>query len=197
LAYEWWLEVEQNRIDFPAASGNISFSIDARYPFPLPAGESVSRQVHLAYQLQDNSITLTNDPQDGMFTVWLNLRVADTGGRSVVRRRPLTFQGNYVVIGGGFGASAADCMETIINFARDDRLSAGINLTDRELSIPSSAAELINLITQVMKFDDHEENQQAKEQLMVVAQYLYGGQIGEAIHSPERINAWLDERRKV
>ncbi|HEX8177268.1 MAG TPA: hypothetical protein VF543_19425 [Pyrinomonadaceae bacterium] len=104
-------------IPLTGTSGAVDIpDVTCTYAAPLSTGGAkVTQSVHLEYQLNGTALQLRNRPEDGNFAVYLEATVRDctgavvTGGSSVSPKAWVYFDGNAVVIGGGYEADYQEC----------------------------------------------------------------------------------------
>ena len=89
------------------------------YPFPSPNGSIVTGvDLHIGTSTSGNSIQLTNTPAEGNYLFTLKARVQDSLGTLLEASTYVQFEGDAVVIGGGYADYVSYCMAKFSQFMR-------------------------------------------------------------------------------
>lgn len=118
LAPEYRLNVGGNAYPLTGNSGTISIpNVQCHYPMPLATGgTAVTQTVHVGYSISGSQVTLTNDPVEGNYSLYLYAKAKDPDGAYVKKNgvaietwKHVQFQGNHVAIGGGYSQDVQEC----------------------------------------------------------------------------------------
>lgn len=125
LQYEWKMSAgrilgldlyeQGDEVAIPEnASGTITIpKVNTLYPFPLPGGNYVTQNVHLAYEISGDTIKLTNTPKEGNYFIWLHVKATDPMGHTAETTVQGHFEGDTVKLEGGYEKDLAECLDLI------------------------------------------------------------------------------------
>lgn len=101
LTLNWWLQALPRTAPVPltGSSGTVSLFVSRHYPFPLPWGAALDGSVEVGYTLKGDTVTLTNVPEQGVYSFSLHARATEDGAELDAQESPL-FEGHTVVIEG-------------------------------------------------------------------------------------------------
>jgi hypothetical protein len=99
-----------NDPDVPS-QGNVAIpSQTVEYPFPSPNGSIVAGvDIHVGYSTSGLGIQLANHPDEGNYAFTLKASVEDSRGKLLDTQTYVQFQGDAVVMGGGYNEFVSDC----------------------------------------------------------------------------------------
>jgi hypothetical protein len=108
-------------VPLTGTSGQVTLPVDALFPMPLPGGTTVTEQARIAYTISGNLVELTNVPADGDYQVDLDITATDCSGFVVTRSVPIEFNGDVVVLGGGYYAKHRLCIRAFLDKIERER----------------------------------------------------------------------------
>jgi hypothetical protein len=173
---------ESAKVPLAGQSGTVSIpQVATHYPFPLPDGTIVTKDVNIDYLMSGDAIKLTNKPEDGNFDFWLHVKAKDPVGNVAETTKQGYFEGDAVIIGGGFQEQLQDCLNNLLK-----KLKALTSRANTEIMPPWVPVnypvpdELIALIQSVVRSGVPEA-----DELLAHTKLLHGSSFYRALSSPE------------
>ncbi|HCG00866.1 MAG TPA: hypothetical protein DEV93_10030 [Chloroflexi bacterium] len=119
--------------------GTVTLSLPCKYPQPIASGgTTITQSVAVAWSKVGNSVVLTNRPQDGDYQCFLMVRVSDCAGHILAAAADVAFNGDTIVIGGGYQAAYAACIKALVDRLRHELVGTfGIPLTIPPVNYPT------------------------------------------------------------
>ena len=84
--------------------------VTTRFAMPLPGGSSIVQPVHVDYKASSDAITLHNWRGEGNYGFILSLKATDPAGHMATTHTGVDFEGDSVVILGGYQEKLAACI---------------------------------------------------------------------------------------
>jgi hypothetical protein len=89
--------------------------VSTSFPFPLPGGSSIIQPVHVAYSTTSNTITLSNLSGEGNYGFILTVKATDPAGNVATAQNGVGFEGDTVIILGGYQEKLAQCIRELLD----------------------------------------------------------------------------------
>lgn len=104
----------------PTGSNTVEIpNVECTYPMPLATGGTkVTQTVHLGYTVKGTDVRLRNRPEEGNFSITLEVSVLDCAGAPPAGIKPteekwMAFQGSKVEMGGEYLSDYQECMNIV------------------------------------------------------------------------------------
>jgi hypothetical protein len=175
--------------------GTVSFKTTTYYVTPLPGGSSQERTIRVNYTISNNTVTLTNDPNDGIYGFTLSVRCKDCDGTSLeAQEQDVNFMGDSVELGGNYYADVQKCSPPdfgrILQEAASQRAyKRGIVLPPIDDPDPETIIESIYSLVSV--------NLQEANNLLLNMPAAYGSSYYRGLHSKAASKVGLSPEAKA